>query len=110
MNYIFENCPHVIIRSNIILTSIPSREHNLTQYYNGDSVIYVKQGFFSVLPNTAKLMEKTAKSGTLTNKCSVPGMKQMATEQLTVQNVKHFRFGLDQLSSKVMMTLRVNKK
>ena len=48
--YIEQNFPHVIIRSGVILTRIPSRENNLTQYYNGDRVIYAKQGFYPVLP------------------------------------------------------------
>ena len=52
-------------------------------------------------------MEQTVKYGTLIKKCSVPGVKQMSTEQLIVQNVIHFRIGRDQLSSKVMMILRL---
>ena len=37
--YIEQYFPHTIIRSGVILTRIPSRENNLTQYYNGDRMI-----------------------------------------------------------------------
>ena len=53
--YIEQNFPHVIIRSGVILTRIPSRENNLTQYYNGDRVIYAKQGFYPVLPKYGQI-------------------------------------------------------
>ena len=37
--------PHIIIRSNVILARVPSRDNNLTQFLSGDRVVYVKQGF-----------------------------------------------------------------
>ena len=53
--YIEKTFPHVIIRSGVILTRIPSRKNNLTQYYNGDRVIYAKQGFYPVLPKYGQI-------------------------------------------------------
>ena len=45
-----DNYPYIIIRSEAIRSRIPSRTNNLTTFYNGDRVVYVKEGFFPVLP------------------------------------------------------------
>ena len=76
--------------------------------YNGDRVIYVKQGFFPVLPKYGQINGANCKIWHTNQEMFLyPVLKQMSTEQLIVQNVKHFRIGRDQLSSKVMMILRV---
>ena len=54
-NYLENEFPHIIIRSDPILDRIPSRSNNLTHFYSGDRIIYAKAGFFPVLPKQAKI-------------------------------------------------------
>ena len=55
LEFLEKQHPHIIVRSNVILARVPSRDNNLTHFYSGDRVIYVKQGFFPVLPKQAQI-------------------------------------------------------
>ena len=55
IKHLEDNYPHIVIRSDVIRSRIPSRDNNLTSFYNGDRIIYVKEGFFPVLPEDTSI-------------------------------------------------------
>ena len=61
LNFLEKEHPHILIRSNVIFARVPSRDNNLTQFLSGDRVVYVKQGFFPVLPKNAQINSEPCK-------------------------------------------------
>ena len=55
IKYLEESFPHVIMRTDAIMTRLPSRDKNLTQYFTGDRLVYVKGWFHPVLPETGTI-------------------------------------------------------
>lgn len=55
IKHLEENYPHIVIRSEAILSRIPSRNNNLSKFYNGDRIVYAKEGFFPVLPKETNI-------------------------------------------------------
>ena len=56
MYFLDTNHPHVVPRSNVILGCIPLwHNQNLSAFYNGERIIYVKGAFHPVLPTSATI-------------------------------------------------------
>ena len=61
LDFFEKNYPHIIVRSNVIMSRVPSRSNNLTHFYSGDRMIYARQGFLPALPKQVQIQGEPCK-------------------------------------------------